>query len=139
MKEFSITNKEKLRRIDPIILFSVLGMNIMSIITLAASSDAYGTWYVKTQTLASVIGFIGMAVLTFIDYEALFSKLKYVFFATSVVLLVVVFFFGEGSMGNENWLPIPGTSMSWQPSEFVKLTFICTFARHLSICLCFFI
>jgi len=132
VKEFSITNKEKLRRIDPVILFCVLGMNIMSIITLAAASDAYGTWYPKTQTLASVIGFIGMATLTFIDYEALFSKLKYVFFATSVILLVVVFFFGEGSMGNANWLRIPGTNLSWQPSEFVKITFMITFALHLN-------
>ncbi|MBQ4096782.1 MAG: rod shape-determining protein RodA [Clostridia bacterium] len=132
MKEFSITNKEKLRRIDPVILFCVLGMNIMSIITLAASSDAYGVWYVKTQTLASAIGFVCMAALTFIDYEALFTKLKYVFFALSVTLLVVVFFFGEGSMGNANWLPIPGTSLSWQPSEFVKISFMITFALHLN-------
>lgn len=54
------------------------------------------------------------------------------FFALSVTLLVVVFFFGEGSMGNANWLPIPGTSLSWQPSEFVKISFMITFALHLN-------
>ncbi len=134
MKEFSITGKEKLKRIDPVILFCVLGMNLMSIITLAAASDAYGVWYVKVQVLASVIGFVCMAAIAFIDYDALISKMKYVFFAVSIGLLVIVYFFGEGSMGNENWLPvpIPGLNLSWQPSEFVKITFMINFALHLN-------
>ena len=75
MKEFSITNNEKLKRIDPVVLFCVLGMNLMSIVTLLASSDAYGTWYVKVQALASLIGFVGMVVITFIDYDALITKI----------------------------------------------------------------
>lgn len=134
MKEFSITNNEKLKRIDPVILFCVLGMNLMSIITLASAADAYGTWYVKVQALASCIGFIGMAILTFIDYDALITKMKYVFFGLSVVLMVIVYFFGQGSMGNENWLPlpIPGLNLSWQPSEFVKITYMACFALHLA-------
>ena len=90
MKEFSITNNEKLKRIDPVVLFCVLGMNLMSIVTLLASSDAYGTWYVKVQALASLIGFVGMVVITFIDYDALITKLKYVFFALSVVLMLFI-------------------------------------------------
>lgn len=133
MKEFSITNAEKLKRIDPVILFCVLGINLMSIITLAAASDAYGTWYVTVQILASLIGIAGMFILTFIDYDALCTKLKYVFFGASVVLMVLVLIFGQGSMGNKNWLPmpIPGINLSWQPSEFVKITFMICFALHL--------
>ncbi len=133
MKEFSITNAEKLKRIDPVILFCVLGMNLMSVITLASAADAYGTWYVKVQIAASLIGLSGMFILTFIDYDALCSKMKYVFFGASVVLMILVIFFGEGNMGNENWLPvpIPGLNLSWQPSEFVKLTFMICFALHL--------
>ncbi len=134
MKEFSITNAEKLRRIDPGILFCVLAMNVMSVLTLAAASDAYGVWYVKVQILASIIGLVCMAVITFIDYDALISKMKYVFFAVSIGLLVIVYFFGDGSMGNENWLPvpIPGLNLSWQPSEFVKITFMINFALHIN-------
>lgn len=103
----------------------------MSVITLSSAADAYGTWYVKVQILASLIGISGMFVLTFIDYDALCTKMKYVFFALSVILMVLVLLFGEGSKGNENWLPIPGTSLSWQPSEFVKITFMICFALHL--------
>ena len=101
MKEFSITNNEKLKRIDPVVLFCVLGMNLMSIVTLLASSDAYGTWYVKVQALASLIGFVGMVVITFIDYDALITKLKYVFFALSVVLMV-----RKGKHGQQKLAPL---------------------------------
>lgn len=134
MKEFSITNAEKFRRIDPVILLCVLGMNIMSVITLTAASDAYGTWYVRTQILASAVGIAMMFVLTFIDYDTVCQKLKYVFFAASILLILWVKFFGTGSYGNANWivLPIPGLELSIQPTEFVKITFMITFALHLA-------
>ncbi len=133
MKEFSVTNLEKIKRIDPVILACVLGMNILSIITLAAASDAYGSWYPKVQTVASLIGIVGMVVLTFIDYDALINKLKYVFFAASIILMLIVMVWGKGTKGNENWLPVlPGLGLSWQPSEFVKITYMACFALHLA-------
>lgn len=131
MKEFSITNSEKLKRIDPVILFCVLGMNIMSIITLASAADAYGTWYVKMQIVASLAGLVMMFVLSFVDYDALIRKMKYVFFAASIVLILWVKFFGTGQYGNRNWIVIAG-DISIQPTEFVKITFIITFALHLA-------
>ena len=131
MKEFSITNAEKFKRIDPIILLCVLGMNIMSIVTLMASSDAYGTWYVRNQILVSVLGIALMFGLTFVDYDTVCQKLKYVFFGMSILLILWVKFFGTGSYGNENWITIPGTELSIQPTEFVKITFMITFALHL--------
>lgn len=132
MKEFSITNSEKLKRIDPVILFCVLGMNIMSIITLASASDSIGSWYVKVQIFASLAGIAVMFMIAFVDYDALIQKMKYVFFAASIILILWVKFFGTGSLGNANWIAIPGTNFSIQPTEFVKITFIITFALHLA-------
>lgn len=131
MKEFSITNAEKLRRIDPVVLVCVLGMTILSIITLASAADAYGTWYVKAQTLAASVGIFCMLVITFIDYDALISKLKYLFLAATIGLLILVALIGEGSLGNNNWITIPGTSISFQPSELVKISFIIVYALHI--------
>ncbi len=107
-------------------------MNIMSIITLAAASDAYGTWYVRNQILVSVLGIAFMFGITFVDYDSVCQKLKYVFFAASVLLILWVKFFGEGNYGNANWITIPGTDISVQPTEFVKITFMITFALHLN-------
>lgn len=132
MKEYSITNTEKIRRIDPVILFCVLGMNIMSIITLASAADSIGTWYLKVQTMVSVLSFGVMIAITFIDYDALISKMKYLFPVASIGLVLLVKVYGKGSLGNENWITIPGTNISFQPTEFVKVTFMVTFALHLS-------
>jgi len=130
LKEFSSSAAEKIRRIDPVILFCIFSMNLMSVITLISAADKYGTWYFKAQILASVVGVIAMFVITFIDYDALISKMKYVFFAISVILIVIVKFYGTGSNGNNNWIEITD-SISIQPTEFVKITFMITFAVHL--------
>ena len=131
LKEFSTKSSEIFRRIDPVILFCVLGMNLMSIITLAGASDAYGTWYVRMQIIASGLGLTAMFLLSFVDYDALIQKMKYVFFAASIILILWVKFFGTGTYGNENWIVLFG-DISIQPTEFVKITFIITFALHLS-------
>lgn len=133
LKEFTITNSEKLRRIDPIILFCALGMSLLSILTLASVSDAYGTYYVRMQTLSVTVGFTAMVVITFIDYDALISRMKYVFFAITVGMLILVGLIGEGSYGNENWivLSLGSVKLSIQPSELVKITYIIVYALHL--------
>ena len=129
MKEFTITNSEKLRRIDPVILCCALGMSLLSILTLIATSDAYGTYYYKMQIAAVSVGFTAMMVMTFIDYDALISRMKYVFFAMTVGLLILVGMIGTGSYGNNNWISIG--RISFQPSELVKITYIMVYALHL--------
>ncbi|MBO4933402.1 MAG: FtsW/RodA/SpoVE family cell cycle protein [Clostridia bacterium] len=129
LKEFTITNSEKLRRIDPVILICALAMSGLSILTLIATSDAYGTYYYKMQIAAVAVGFTAMMIMTFIDYDALISRMKYIFFAVTVGLLILVGIFGTGSQGNNNWISFG--SISFQPSELVKVTYIMVFALHL--------
>ena len=64
MREFSISLKEKFKRLDPVVLVCVLLMNTMSIIVLLAMAPAYenGTWYVQAQLLASLVSLIFMFV-----------------------------------------------------------------------------
>jgi rod shape determining protein RodA len=54
----------------------------------------------------------------------------------SVALLGITLVFGNSGASrdtaNQSWLMIPIINISIQPSEFVKITFICTFAKHLS-------
>lgn len=106
-------------------------MTGLSILTLAAASDAYGTWYIKAQTLAASVGFFSMMVITFVDYDALISKMKLGFFAITIGMLVLVNLFGSGSYGNKNWITITGTNISFQPTELVKITFIIVYALHI--------
>ena len=108
-------------------------MSLLSILTLIATSDAYGSYYYKMQAFSTAVGFVAMMAMTFIDYDALISKMKYVFFGITVVLLIIVGIWGTGSYGNENWLSfdLGFINLSFQPSELVKITYIIVYALHL--------
>lgn len=133
MKEFSLTLKEKVQQLDMVMLFCAVTLSILSVMTLAASADAYkaGMAYARNQVFAMVLGLLCVGIISMVDYDMLIERLEYVFFGTSVVLLLIVIFFGEGEMGNENWISIPIINMNIQPTEFVKITFMITFSRHL--------
>lgn len=131
MKEFSVTLREKVRRIDYVILLCIVLASVMSVVTLAGAADAYGESYYKTQLISVLLGITCLSVVSMIDYDVLIRRMKYVFFALSIGLLVVVIFFGEGEMGNANWIRIPGIPFYIQPTEFVKITYVICFALHL--------
>jgi rod shape determining protein RodA len=72
-----------------------------------------------------------MFILSFVNYEIfLNTKISIVLFCTSIGLLVLTLLIGTGS-GNQNWIVLEGLSLNIQPSEFVKVLFILTFAKHL--------
>ncbi len=133
MKEFSVTLKEKVRQLDVVMLLCAVALSILSVVTLAASSDAYksGMAYARNQVFALGLGLICVGIISMIDYDMLIERLEYLFFGVSVALLVIVILFGQGEMGNDNWISIPIINMNIQPTEFVKITFIITFSRHL--------
>jgi len=133
MKEFSVTLREKVQQLDMVMLFCAIALSLLSVVTLAASADAYsaGFAYARNQLLALVLGLICVGIISMIDYDMLIERIEYVFFGTSVLLLIIVILFGEGEMGNENWISIPIINLNIQPTEFVKITFIINFSRHL--------
>lgn len=116
---------------DPIVLLCAFGMTAMSLVTLHAAADKFGMWYFRTQLLVFAVCVVMVAVLMLMDYDSWFRKLKFVLLAVTIGLIVYVKFFGTGSYGNENWIQIPGTDFSVQPTEFTKITFIITFSLHL--------
>ena len=131
MKEFSVSFKEKFRRLDFVVLFCALGMTALSLITLAGAANELGTRYVTVQALASVLGICAMLIIAFLDYDKIVSKYSKWFYALAVVLMIAVVLFGEGDKGNKNWLRIPGIPFDIQPSEYCKFLFIITFSHHI--------
>ena len=94
---------------------------------LSESGDSYK--YLRKQAIAAGAGFVGMIVLSRIDYNN-YKKLKWVFYAVSIALLVAVKFIGMSSGGAKRWINIAG--FNFQPSEVAKLAFIIFFAALLS-------
>ena len=131
MREFSVSLKEKVRQIDYVVLICVLGMNILSLLTLAGASPEFGSRFFIVQAAMSVAGIILMFVFAYFDYDKIIKVLGIWTLVIATVLMIAVILFGEGIRGNRNWLYIPGIPFGIQPSEFVKICFIITFSQHI--------
>lgn len=135
MKEFSVSLKEKLRRIDYIILFSVLGMSTLSILTLFGDTGTSGgTRRAFMQLAVSVVGLICVFALSVIDYDELLKRFFWPLFGVSVAIMLFTVLFGvsyDDSSTNTCWLDLPFLPFMIQPSEFIKMLFILTFSRHI--------
>ena len=88
---------------------------------------------VIVQLFAAVIGFAGMIVLSLVDYDVMLKKLWIPIFIIGLALLTLPLITSIPSMlrgnfgSNKNWITLPIINVDFQPSEFVKLTFILSF------------
>lgn len=86
----------------------------------------------KKQLVAVALGMIAAMVLSALDYRK-FVKLWFLYGPACMILSLLLFTplgFGREGSNNVNWLDLGFISI--QPSEFLKLAFILTFALHLS-------
>jgi len=117
---------------DYFLIISVCVAAIMGIVAIysAAYSKPEGAKLVTVQSVALVLGFGIMILLSLMDYEILGESIKYIYIG-NVILLILVLFIGIGaeSTGTKGWIDMG--LVSFQPAEIVKIGFIITFAKHL--------
>ena len=134
MKVFSITWYEKLRKLDYIVLFCIVALTCMSLLTLAGAANDFGVRYFYVQMIAACLGLVAMTIISTIDYEEIADRFSVPLFACSALLLILTLVVGtDNGSGNKSWIEIPGVPFDIQPSEFVKITYIITFSKHLHI------
>ncbi len=128
---------DAVRRVDWVLLLCTTVLSIISIVTVYGAVDNFGMSKLKMQFAMTVMGILLTFVVANLDYHVILDRLWLFLLIVSVGLLGITLVAGDtgASMetGNKSWLTIPGIGMAIQPSEFVKITFICTFAKHLSI------
>lgn len=132
MKAYVRTFKQKIQSLDKWILIPSIILALMSILTLSGGAEHFGISVAITQTAAFTIGLFACLFLALLDYDEYINRLYVILLAGSVVLLTLTLFFGIAAGSNQSWITIPGIGVTIQPSEFVKVMFIATFARHLS-------
>lgn len=90
---------------------------------------------VKIMLLASGLGLAAAIVLSLIDYHFIL-KLWKLYLPLCLILVGLTFFSPFASLVGDNqaWLVFNfgGSSLSIQPSEFLKISFITTFSLHIS-------
>ena len=140
MTGFGIAARERLKRMDPLLLICTTVLSVISLLTIFGAVDNFGRSKLVMQTAMTAVGFFVVFLVANLDYKYLIDKLYIVMFMFSVLFLAVTLLFGISGANmetsNRSWLTIisiGSIKISIQPSEFVKLTFICTFAKHISM------
>ncbi len=125
---------EKLRRFDPCLLICTTVLSALSLLTLYGIRDAPlagGISLLKTQAVAAAIGTVGAILIATLDYEEVTNKLWIPALVFQLLILAVTLIYGTAEGANKSWIIIGPIHI--QPSEFVKISFIMTFSKHLDL------
>lgn len=126
--------RDLMKNIDFLLLLIPLVFAVISVVMIG--STAYEDGFVfsrnmKVQIAAYGIGFLGLSIVLFLDYQLL-QSLEKIIYAASVLFLLTVFLpvIGKEQFGARGWLDLGPVDL--QPAEIVKITFIIIYAAYLS-------
>lgn len=128
----------KKRHYDETLLAVVIILVAVGLVMLYSTSSYNGEvkfhdpfYYLKKQGFATFIGFLGMMIVSRIDYHR-WAVLAVPGYLTAIVLSVAVMLFGDEYNGSKRWLSLG--PVSFQPSEFAKVAVIlflaCLVTKH---------
>lgn len=129
-------SKQKLFKIELLILIPVIFLSVIGIITLLSTTiDNTGTFgdlsIVNKQAIALGIGMVGYGIISIIDVSLLrYWQILLPIYLGTLALLVLLLLVGPVINNVQRWLPIAGFQL--QPSEVAKVTVILTTAAILS-------
>ena len=125
--------------LDPVLFACTVTLSLISILTIFGAMDNFGTRKLIMQVAMTVAGLIATIVVAQLDYRWIIDKLWIAMIIGSIIFLILPLIPGLGSSGenietsNKSWLNIPIINIGIQPSEFVKIALICSFAKHVSM------
>ncbi len=137
MSDLRRTAFDFIRRVDPVLFICTLVLTGISLLTIWGAVDNFGARKLKMQIAMAVLGIIMTFVVANLDYHVILDRLSLFMLIFSVAILAITLVAGTTGenieTSNRSWLNIPIVNIAIQPSEFVKITFICTFAQHLTM------
>ncbi len=123
------------RQADPFLQGLVFGLSAFGILLQFAlrRSGAVESRQFWVQCIAVTLGFVAVNIIAQVDYH-FWAKMWKIYLPILYGLVLLTFFIGMQRLGADDkaWLPIPGLDITVQPSEFLKIGFILSFALHLS-------
>ncbi|MBO4322359.1 MAG: FtsW/RodA/SpoVE family cell cycle protein [Clostridia bacterium] len=134
MKAFTMRFADRLKRFDICLAACAFFLTAVSLLMLFGIRDApmtSGIRLLKMQAAASAVGFVLMILMTVLDYEEVVNRLWIPLLVFQLLILGVTLIYGTAEGANKSWLFIGGFGI--QPSEFVKISFIITFSKHLDL------
>jgi rod shape determining protein RodA len=137
MRAFGVSFKERIKRIDPILFAASSVLTLISILTILGSVENFGRSKLVMQIAMAAVGSVLVFFLANMDYKFFIDRFYIIMFLGSVLLLAVTLLFGISGINmqtaNRSWITIPVVNVAIQPSEFVKIAFLCTFSKHIDM------
>ena len=115
-----------------LLLLTVLALGLTMLYSASYAQSLYDTGYrsstryLEKQAFCAAIGLVMMFITSRIQAD-FWLKLSWPLYAASIVLLLLVLFFGETVNGAKRWINIAG--LQFQPSEIAKFTLILLMAK----------
>jgi rod shape determining protein RodA len=134
MASLKLSSKNKLRRFDPLLLSLTSVLSLMSLSTIFGGRQIFGTRALLMQFAMTMAGVVAIFVMSNVDLSHIVKTFYIPIFIISVLILVYTLIFGvapDAGTSNKSWVEVPFVNTMIQPSEFVKATFILSFAMHL--------
>lgn len=116
--------------IDISILLATLGILTAGLFAIFSATYTSSTDYFSKQITFALAGIVLMLVISYIP-PRIIAKSSYLLYILSLILLILVLFFGKKISGSRSWFSIGGFGI--QPSEFAKIATILAMANFLSM------
>ena len=107
----------------------ISGIGILNLYSAGYNLCVTGEPLYTKQIYWVLLGLVSMVVTFSIDYRIIIRH-AYLIYAVSILLLLLVFFYGNITHGSQRWLVLWG--FSFQPSELMKLAIVIVLARYFS-------
>lgn len=133
MKRVFMAISGYLREMDKLLVFLAFCLTGAGLLTLFGCLSYFnsGLRSFGVQVVAFIVGMVAAVILSLFDYHTLARLWKF-HLPVALFLVLLTFLIGTGREGADDraWLALPG-GMTLQPTEFLKISYILTFAWHI--------
>lgn len=133
LREIFRAIREFVRKADMILLALCVTATVFGIVVISSATNYGGSArYVRTQTLALILGIAVYVVLTLIDVDIIAER-RELLLIFSVLFIGMLKIWGVDRGGNKSWLDFPFLPFNIQPAEICKIFYILILAKVISV------
>lgn len=133
MREIFRAIREFVRKADMVLLALCVTATVFGIVVISSATNYIGNArYIRTQTLALILGIIVYVLLTLIDVDIIAER-RELLLIFSVLFIGMLKIWGSERGGNKSWLDFPFLPFNIQPAEICKIFYILVLAKVISV------
>ena len=102
----------------------LIAITVIGILVIGSAEEGYRS----KQVMGFIVGLFFLVLLSLFDYTV-FLRFYWVFYAVTLILLLLVHFFGHTGNNAKRWVEIAG--IQFQPSETAKILLILFYAQYM--------